>query len=59
MIDVRRDAIDFGGEGNGSAGDVNNFPMSQLEIAALRIFSASMWQAATEQEMKRERERWE
>jgi hypothetical protein len=53
MVDVRGDAVDFGREGNGGAGDMNNFSMTELEIAALRMFSASVWQAATER--KRER----
>jgi hypothetical protein len=52
MVDVRRDAVDFGREGNGGAGDANDFSMTQLEIAALRMFSASVWQAATEKEKK-------
>jgi hypothetical protein len=53
MVDVRGDAIGFGSEGDGGAGDVNNFSMAQPENSALRMFSASVWQAATEKEKKR------
>ena len=45
MVDVRRDAIDFRGEGDGGAGDVNDFAVSKCEIAALRMFSALLCQS--------------
>ena len=45
MVDVRWDAIDFRGEGDGGAGDVNDFAVSKCEIAALGMFSASLCQS--------------
>ena len=48
MIDVRRDAIDFGGERNRSAGKVDEVAVVESGVAARGLLSASMWQAFRE-----------
>ena len=50
MIDVGRDAVGFRGEGDGGAGDMNNLAVTKVEIAALRAFSALVWQRVREKE---------
>jgi hypothetical protein len=45
VIDVRRDAIGFSREGDGTAGDMNHLSVAELEIAALGLFSTSVRQA--------------
>ena len=44
VIDVGRHAIDFGGEGNGRARDVN-----QIAVAKLRIVVPARWLASMRQ----------
>ena len=48
MIDVRRDAIDFRGEGNRSAGKMDEIAVVKSSVAARGLLSASMWQAFKE-----------
>ena len=48
MIDVRRDAIDFRGEGDGSSSEMDKVALVQPKVAPLGLLSASMWQAFKE-----------
>ena len=48
VIDVRRHAIDFGGEGNGRARDVNQIAVAKLRIAVPASLLVSMRQPLRE-----------
>ena len=59
MIDVGGDAVGLRGEGDGGAGDVDDFAVIEREIAALRVFAASVWQKSYgegEEEVEEEEE---
>ena len=46
MIDVRRDAIDFSGEGDWSSGDMNEITVAVAQVLARpALFSALRWQS--------------
>jgi hypothetical protein len=49
VIDVRRDTIDFCGECDRSAGNLNEIAVVETQaIARTALFSASVWQALKE-----------
>jgi hypothetical protein len=49
VIDVRRDTIDFRGEGDWSSGNMNEVAVAKTEVAARpALFFASVWQALKE-----------
>jgi len=48
MIDVRRDAIDFRGEGDGSSSEMDEVALVQPKVIPPGLLSASMWQAFKE-----------
>jgi hypothetical protein len=49
VIDVRRDPINFRGEGDWSSGDMNEIAVPETQVVARPpLFSALMWQALKE-----------
>jgi len=48
QVDVRRDAIDFRGEGDGSSSEMDEVALVQPKIIPPGLLSASMWQAFNE-----------